>query len=40
MRDLKERDVFLLKGSIEELARLLGLSKVTIYSDLDALRRI
>lgn len=40
VRDLKERDVFLLKGSIEELARLLGLSKVTIYSDLDALRRI
>ena len=40
VRGLKERDVFLLKGSIEELARLLGLSKVTIYSDLDALRRI
>ncbi len=40
VRDLKEHDVFLLKGSIEELARLLGLSKVTIYSDLDALRRI
>lgn len=40
VRDLKERDVFLLKGSIEELARLLGLSKVTIYSDLDALRHI
>ncbi len=40
VRDLKERDVFLLKGSIEELARLLCLSKVTIYSDLDALRRI
>ncbi len=40
VRGLKERDVFLLKGSIEELARLLGLSKVTIYSDLDALRHI
>lgn len=40
VRGLKERDVFLLKGSIDELARLLGLSKVTIYSDLDALRRI
>ena len=40
VRGLKERDVCLLKGSIEELARLLGLSKVTIYSDLDALRRI
>ena len=39
VRELQDRDVFLLKGSIEELARLLGLSKVTIYSDLDALRR-
>lgn len=38
VRELESRGVFLVKGSIEETASVLGVSKVTIYSDLDALR--
>ena len=38
VHELESRGVFLVKGSIEETASVLGVSKVTIYSDLDALR--
>ncbi len=36
---LDAREVFLVKGSVEYAAELIGVSKVTIYSDLDAVRR-
>lgn len=36
---MDEREVFLVKGSIERAAQCLGISKVTVYSDLDALHR-
>ncbi len=39
IRELDERGVFLVKGSIEYAAQLLGVAKVTVYSDLDALHR-
>ena len=36
---LNDREVFLVKGSVEYAADVIGVSKVTIYSDLDAVRR-
>ncbi|MDO5530781.1 transcriptional regulator [Sutterella sp.] len=36
---MEERGVFLVKGAIERAALRLGVSKVTVYSDLDQLRR-
>jgi len=36
---LDVREVFLVKGSVEYAADVIGVSKVTIYSDLDAVRR-
>ena len=36
---LDSREVFLVKGSVEFAAEVIGVSKVTIYSDLDAVRR-
>lgn len=33
------REVFLVKGAVERAAKALGISKVTVYSDLDALHR-
>ncbi|MDO4936915.1 MAG: helix-turn-helix transcriptional regulator [Sutterellaceae bacterium] len=36
---MDSREVFLVKGSIERAAQALGISKVTVYSDLDALHR-
>lgn len=35
---MDERGVFLVKGAVELVARKLGLSKVTLYGDLDLLR--
>lgn len=37
---LNDREVFLVKGSVEYVAELIGVKKVTIYSDLDAVRRV
>ena len=39
LKDLEARGVFLLKGSIEKVASVLGLSKVTIYSDLTSMKK-
>ncbi len=39
LKDLEERGVFLLKGSVEKVASVLGLSKVTIYSDLQSMKK-
>ena len=36
---LNDRGVFLVKGSVEYAADVIGVSKVTIYSDLDSVRR-
>ena len=36
---MDSRGVFLMKGALEHAALRLGVSKVTIYSDLDAIRR-
>ena len=36
---LNDREVFLVKGSVEYAADVIGVSKVTIYSDLDSVRR-
>lgn len=36
---MDSRGVFLMKGALEHAAMRLGVSKVTIYSDLDAIRR-
>ena len=36
---LNDREVFLVSGSGEYAADVIGVSKVTIYSDLDAVRR-
>ncbi len=38
LKELENRGVFLLKGSIEKVATVLGLSKVTIYSDLQSMK--
>ena len=35
---MDEKDVFLMKGSIEKAAEKLGVNKVTIYSYLDEAR--
>ncbi len=39
LKDLEARGVFLLKGSVEKVAAVLGLSKVTIYSDLQSMKK-
>ena len=39
LEDMDRREVFLVKGAIEYVAQVLGVSKVTVYSDLDALHR-
>lgn len=39
VRFMDEREVFLVKGAVEHAAACLGVSKPTIYSDLDALHR-
>ena len=36
---MQDRGVFLVKGALEYAADKLGISKVTVYSDLDALKR-
>lgn len=36
---LEKKSVFLVKGALERTAERLGVAKVTIYSDLDAVRR-
>lgn len=36
---LEGKNVFLVKGAIERTAERLGVAKVTVYSDLDAIRR-
>lgn len=36
---LEERDIFLVKGALECTAKVLGVAKVTIYSDLHAIRK-
>lgn len=36
---LDQRGIFLVKGALEHTAERLGVSKVTIYSDLDAIRQ-
>ncbi len=36
---MDSREVFLVKGAIERAAQALGISKVTVYSDLDTLHR-
>lgn len=38
VRFMDEKDVFLMKGSIEKAAEKLGVNKVTIYSYLDEAR--
>lgn len=40
IRFMKERGIFQVKGSIEQVARRLGITKVTVYSYLDELRKI
>lgn len=39
MRFLEARDVFLVKGAIDRVAERLGIAKVTVYSDLDTIRK-
>ena len=39
LENMDRREVFLVKGAIEYVAQVLGVSKVTVYSDLDALHR-
>lgn len=36
---MQERGVFLVKGALERVAQRLGISKVRLYADLDALRK-
>lgn len=36
---LNDREIFLVKGALEFTAKVLGVAKVTIYSDLNALRQ-
>ncbi len=38
IRFMDSKDVFLVKGAIERVAERLGISKVTVYSDLDEVR--
>lgn len=38
IRFMDEKDVFLVKGALERVADRLGVSKVTVYSDLDEVR--
>ena len=40
IRFMKERGIFQVKGSIEQVAKRLGITKVTVYSYLDELRKI
>ena len=37
---MESRGIFLMKGALEHAAERLGVSKVTIYSDLDQIRRM
>ena len=37
---MDSRGIFLMKGALEHAADRLGVSKVTIYSDLDQIRRM
>ena len=39
VRFMEEKGIFLMKGSVEKAAELLGVNKVTIYSYLDEIRR-
>ncbi len=36
---MEERGVFLVKGALDRVAQRLGISKVRLYADLDALRK-
>ena len=36
---LNDKGIFLVKGAIEKVAELLGISKVTVYSYLDEIRK-
>ena len=38
IRFMDEKGVFLVKGSIDQVAEKLGVSTVTVYSDLDVIR--
>lgn len=38
MRFMEEKGIFLMKGSVEKVASLLGISKVTVYSYLDEIK--
>ena len=39
IRFMNERGIFLMKGALERVADRLGISKVTVYSYLDEVRR-
>ena len=38
IRFMDEKGIFLMKGSVEKVASLLGISKVTVYSYLDEIK--
>ncbi|CAM2834305.1 hypothetical protein GCM10007176_19510 [Salinicoccus roseus] len=38
IRFMEEKGIFLMKGSVEKVASLLGISKVTVYSYLDEIK--
>ena len=39
VRMLNERDAVLIRGAVEEVADLMGVSRITIYNYLNATRR-